>query len=295
MAELGPEAPESWTAISFAELADTWGTYQAYFLCENEEEIRRGAGRLSRVIIRLDAVELSGGDPSGLISAVAGSAHIFVVGSAVKQLGFCRAYYGVEAVVPITYRRTGFFESLKVESEGDRSPDLTILGKHSDRLLMEHMLRLCLNLGLSGVCIDVTAPDAMSLVMQDAASGEMTIALTHARLVVDLTDDNSLAAILHEAAQAAGIPVIHLFRGPSAGILNITDSLLFPASIGALLRTVSRGLSDPEFHQLLCTISRDDLQIRRAKDAGWTWLWHQFRSTHPTSPDHSNSAAGLFA
>ena len=295
MAELGPEAPESWTAIPFAELADTWGIYQAYFLCENREEIRPGAGRLSRVIIRFDAVELSGGDPSGLISAVAGSAHVFVVGSAVKRLELCRSYYGVEAAVPITYRRTGCFESLKIDSEYDRSPDLVILGKCSDQPLMEHILRLCLNLELSGVCVDVTAPGVINLLVRDASSGEIPTAVTHARLVVDLTEDSNLAAILHEAAQAADIPVIHLLRGPMAGILNITDSPLFPTSIGTLLRTVARGLSDPEFHQLLRTISRDDLQIRRAKDAGWTWLWHKFRSGHSAASDHSNSAAGLFA
>jgi hypothetical protein len=277
VAELGAGMPEDWTPMRFGSLLETWQIRQAYFLCDDEgeihpgTEIRPGAEHLSRAFVRYDAVELSGGHPGRLIDRLRRRAWVTVMSSTIGRAMIWRSQHRIEGVVQVGFRRLGPFHSLPGDGDRSRQLGLVIMGKRTDPLAAQ-TLALGASLGCAGIIIDPDDPDMVRAPAYGPEAELTSPSVTEARLVVDLTVDNSVSAILDEAGQCVGIPVIRLRRGLAAAVLHSGASPLFPTSIGRLLRTVARGLLDPGYLEMLRDLSQQDLSSRNTADAGWIWL-----------------------
>ena len=103
--------------------------------------------------------------------------------------------------------------------------------------------------------------------------------LLAARLIVDLTDGDELAAAIVEGALRHGIPVVTPALGDVAVTLRNAGTNLRPATLGQLLSFVARGLKDTQFRSGLLSDATANISTLTENDAGWLWLTRDLQKT----------------
>ena len=114
-----------------------------------------------------------------------------------------------------------------------------------------------------------------------------------ARLVVDLTDGDELAAAIAEGAQRNGIPVVRPALGAAAVVLQHMSSKWRLATLRQMLDFVARALGDNQFRSAIETDTTANLIALTANGSGWNWLSQDLQTSRR---DADRSAADvLFA
>lgn len=287
---LGAAAPDEWAAMPFGQLLESWGIEEAYLLAD-DEQIRHPAGRLARVCIRFDAVEMAGGQPAMLIESIRGSAKVVIVASEIDRVAGWRSKHGIDAVVSAMFRRAGQFQSLRsLETAAEREKKMLLLANPED-VLAEQVTELARRLSTRVICVDPRDAAAFATVIDTPVRRDPVLPLNDALLLVDLVDEGSVAPVLAEAARRAGVPVVRLVRGLRAVAMGAAAPATRPTSIGRLLQTVARALSEPLYRETLHGAMQQELIVATGNDAGWTWLWHHL---HETAEDSDVAASARF-
>lgn len=275
-AALGAAAPQSWTPVAFDDLLATRGFERAYVMspCRDPSQFR--AGRLRRVFLRCDAIELAGGDPEGVIGALRGRAELVVIGASSVLQARWRDAPNVAAVLCAPWRRDGLFESVILRDQvdsGDKLGGVVILAAENDGLA-EDLAKLANRLGADAHLLDPRDPaTAWALTRPFAASGPDPLrGLGEVKLLVTLTDENPVGSALIEAATRRNISCVSFQRGGRALGLHRVDSPLKPTSVLRLFRTVSNFLLDPVAALLLRLATLREMNALIANDAGWRAL-----------------------
>ena len=153
------------------------------------------------------------------------------------------------------------------------------MARASDPIAAE-LIRLVQKLGLDGVIVDPCDPStARALVRGAVAGGDPLAGLSELRLVVDLTESNSLATVICEAALRLNIPRLAFQRGALASGLHQFATSLYPTSLARLFNTVARCAADDEVLGMLRAEASREAVARFSADSGWTVLWRIL--THP--------------
>jgi hypothetical protein len=297
MAALGPRAPEGWTAIALHELLELRGYERAYIMADCRAELALGTGRLTRVFIRHDGIEMAGGDADALIEEIRSSTELTVVSGDTHRLMGYRSLYGVAAVEEITFRRYGDFHSLsRAPCPAEYRRALVILGAPDDPIV-ESLMDLAARLNQQAVVVDVREPPTAHALLGPSPHRNTLNTLgilAEAQLVVAVSYAGSLTGVLLEAAQRRGIPVITLLRGRVASGLYHFASPLLPTTIGRLLQTVAMALADATSHDALIAATRHELEAKITEDAGWTRLWRVLKTPEQKDLDKLDEATALF-
>jgi glycosyltransferase involved in cell wall biosynthesis len=276
IAALGAEAPPDWQPLALSDLLTLRGFKQAYFLCDASPLLAAGAGNLSRVFVRWDAIELSGGDPRSLIGTVA-PAQAVVIAADIRPLGWLEMPSAVVETVQMGFSRDRPFQSHALVGGAEQNPPaIVILGRAADPL-GQAVADLAKRLGFRPVLLDPDDPRTAAALRGDAAANGVAnapIELRRAALIVRLAEFGDVAAILDEMAERAGISVVRVARGRAAAALHGRAPPILATSVAGLLQTVARALTDPVFRETLRSASAENIRLRFDRDAGWTRLWH---------------------
>jgi Glycosyl transferases group 1 len=282
---LGAKAPPAWTGIELPELLDGRPFRRAYILADCHRALAFGTGRLSRVFVRHDAVELAGGDGDALIDTLRASADVVVLAADTSRLMRWHTQYGIEDVVEVAFRRTGQFVSLDRAAAGRKPRQRLFMSGRPGDPIVQAVLELAGRLGVPASALDLTRPDIAAELRRGASKEDAAAPLgllSEASLFVEVASPSAISAILGEAAQRYGIPRVQLLRGLPAAALHGLAGPMLATTIGGLLRTVAQALTDPAMHAGLLKDSRRDLASRTNTDAGWTWLWHNLNGPSST-------------
>ena len=287
--------PAMWTPLGFETVLRTRGYERVYFLSDvpGLEAIDHNAPR--SVFLRYDAIELSGGDPLRMIEYLTQVTSVVVLSAAVAGFAPEAAVRGVSAFRQIPFRRGNAFSSFAHRrGRSGYWSGLLVLGDPTDplsdglrELATRHEVPVAfLNMREPGVSRAFAAPS-------DGASHHTNI--TGARLIVDLQGTGTgVIGVILEGARRAGVPVVRFIRGAPAATLMLNPHIARPATIVTLFRTVSQGLADPNFRQLLIEEAKKEAASLAQNDVGWTWLWRDLTRGPALARSDGSSVEALF-
>ena len=289
MEALGDEAPDFWSPIALRVLLETRGYRRAYFLadCRDQlcfeqpfmEQLVVATGALRQAVVRCDAIELAGGDAEALIEALRGELDVIVVSAAPWRLQRWQGESGVVAVVEAPFRRTGAFELVyHRDKPAAPPPKLVVLARGDDCVALE-LAALAEKLSFPARLVDLSDAATRAALLRggqsDAQAGmrDALAALRDASLVVDMTEQDTLALVIGEAALRADVPVLWFQRGALAHAWRGFETPLRPTSVARLFTAVADCALSPDALQTLRGACALQTKVRFGNDAGWTVLW----------------------
>jgi glycosyltransferase involved in cell wall biosynthesis len=289
MEALGDDAPDFWTPIPLPTLLETRGYTRAYFLADPHDQLRVeqplfeevvvATGGLRQAVVRCDAIELAGGDAEALIQTLRGNVGVIVVSAAPWRLQRWQGESGVQAVVEAPFRRTGEFEVFSHREKSTAAPaKLLILARGDDGVALE-LAALAEKLSFPARLVDLSDAETRSALLRggegnaEAARRDALTALRDASLVVSMTEQDTLAMAIGEAALRAELPVLWFKRGALAHAWRGFETPLRPTSLARLFTTVARCALDPDALEALRGACARQTKVQFGNDAGWTVLW----------------------
>jgi hypothetical protein len=260
---------------------------RAYFLCADRQVASIWPGTLRRAFVRYDAVALAGDDPMPLIELLRSITSVVVIAAAPVWA----AEDGTGSVWQVPFRRQNAYTSFRMRASMAGSwGGLLILARAEDPLvapLQELAARLAIPVAILGVR-DAAAVRALAM----PSNGSQTLAnVAGARLIVELGTESAVAAVVVEGAQRAGVPVIRLVRGASAGALQQSRHIARACTVGGLMRSVASGLIEGGARRRVIEAAQREAANLTRNDAGWNCLWQELTRREPVMRDRQ--AAGM--
>jgi hypothetical protein len=285
--DLGDDLPEGWTPNDFAAALETREIEHAYFLCNPSGQMSLGCDLLRRAYIRTDAVALSGGDPVSLVESLHANTKVALISALTLRLGSLLGRHGVTDICQVPCLRAGKVGSFARRHLNRPSrAQLFVLGPKNS-VAANALLALAKKLKKDVAVVDLREPkyrEFFTPPVDRVASSPVDVLA--ARLVVDLTDGDELAAAITEGALRSGIPVVRPVKGAAAVALQ-TMSNRRPATLRQLLNFVARALDDHQFRSALETEASADASVLIDNESGWNWLSRELltsRSNADRSP-----------
>jgi len=284
---MGNAAPAHWTTLDLATVLQTRGMGRAYFLCADRQVASIWPGSLRRAFVRYDAVELAGDDPMPLIELLRSITSVVVIAATPVWA----AEDGTGSVWQVPFRRQNAYTSFRMRASMAGSwGGLLILARAEDPLvapLQELAARLAIPVAILRVR-DAAAVRALAM----PSNGSQTLAnVAGARLIVELGTESAVAAVVVEGAQRAGVPVIRLVRGASAGALQQSRHIARACTVGGLMRSVASGLIEGGARRRVIEAAQREAANLTRNDAGWNCLWQELTRREPVMRDRQ--AAGM--
>ena len=270
VAALGDQAPANWTAIELGDLLENRAFERAYFMADARADLHNTTGNLIRAYVRLDAIEIAGGDGPALAEFLRPTVPCILMSCETRGLGNGLPQYGIAATAAVPFRQSDLFVSLPA-SLAHHAP-LLILAAPTDPLLPA-LTRFATEIGAKTTLLDPTDPAlAAALVNPKAQIADPRACLAGAKVAVDLGCDYALAGVLREALRRQGTPVITPLRGPDAATQMLSAPETSPATLQALLRIISLLLADGAASARQSETTRA-LAAAEGANGGWYWLW----------------------
>jgi len=268
---LGPATPEDWSAVDLSDLVALRAFETAYFMRDCQSDLGSPPPSLRHAFVRHDSIELSGGNPESLVALLGATVPVTVLSARIDRLRALQSRRGVEAVIPVPFRRDGGFECTCLQGNPELPlRRLWILGEPQNPLV-QALQDLATRLGVTAAVVDTEAADVRRFATSPSGPRRVVGPLTGlvgCGLLVDLAAGDSLAAALVEAAKRAGAPVIEAGGGPR-GAGSPTRR---PRSVRQLVAAVASALADHEALGTLREQTHHDLATETANDAGWLLL-----------------------
>jgi len=266
---MGDAAPEHWTALDLAAVLQTRGIGRAYFLCSDPQFASIWPGTLRRAFVRYDAVELAGDEPMALIELLRSITSVVVIAATPIWM----AEEGTGSVWQIPFRRQNAFASFRMRSSmAGMWRGLLILARTGDPLIAL-LEELAVRLGIPVAILDVSDAAAVRALSLPSNGSETVANVAGAHLIVELGTSSAVAAVVVEGARRAGVPVITLVRGGSAGALQQSRHIARASTIGGLVRSVAAGLIEGSARRRLIEAAQTEASNLTRNDAGWNCLW----------------------
>lgn len=300
--QLGEKTPEFFAPIDLAALLEVRGYERAYLMADCGDELAFATGRLRQALVRHDAIEMAGGDVNALIDLLRPTVDVIVIGSSPTPLLRLEGQAGIAAVVHAPFRRTGPFESFQRRAKKEKEPKaLLILARASNPLAAE-LLALVRKLGLDGAIVDPADPSTAKALLGRPGPGradgvnrvDPLAGFGDLRLLVDMTEANSLATVLGEAALRLNIPRLAFQRGALALSLHHFATALYPTSVARLFTTVAEAAVHAGAFEALHAEAAREATARFGADAGWTVLWRLLTQTGAAGSGTQGAAAELW-
>ncbi|MCW2276430.1 glycosyltransferase [Rhodoblastus acidophilus] len=307
MEALGDDAPDFWTPMPLPVLLETRGYRRACFLADPHDQLRVQeplfnafvvkTGALRQALVRCDAIELAGGDPEALIETLRGELDVIVAGAAPWSARRWQGVAGVAAVVETPFRRSGDFEFFRHREKSTAAPaKLVILARSDDGVALE-LAALAEKLSFPARLVDLSDPTTRSALVRgdqgdaQAKPRDALASLRDASLLVDMTEQDTLAAVIGEAALRANVPVLWFQRGALAHAWRGFETPLRPTSLARLFTTIAQCALNPDALEALRGVCARLAKIQFGNDAGWTIIWGLLKQSSNRSDQERDVAA----
>jgi hypothetical protein len=279
---LADGAPDWWTPVDLVDLLAARGMVRAYFLASPDRLPPFWAGTLDRVLIRADLLAAAGQGPRGLVQSLLGQARLGMVGWDARRLRcwaggtieIIQAGFGGEAIEPASRHPVP-----PVRSPADQR--LVVLGDPAD-IVTASLAAIGRALGRAVEVIDPRLDAVRPWLWRGLlppGEGGRPVALTQARLIADLSENDELAALIRDCAARRGVATVRFLRGERAIAAFPAAPVSEPGSVARLMRTVGRALGDDAALAELV----EDVRARSAEDPGWQQIEAFLRGSDPVS------------
>ena len=287
--DLGDTLPETWRPLDLAVMLTNRGIKRGYFLASDEQVSGLWPGTLRRAYVRVDAVALTGENPSELVEALNTVTSVVVVSSSINGAD----HDGVAAICQVPFRRKTSFASFgyRLSSSGRWGGLLIVTDK--DGLLVRMLRELAVRMDFPHAVLDLSDPTAVRDLAASGTAAGPRVNVAGARLLVDLTTPRGLAPVIIEGAVRAGVPVVRFARGASPGALQLLKRVARPITIGGLFKTVAAGLIEGSMRNRLLAAAQVESSNLAMNDAGWAWLWRDL-SNFNSAAKSATAVDGLF-
>jgi glycosyltransferase involved in cell wall biosynthesis len=268
-AELGNALPDGWRPLDFASVLRNRGIERAYFLGSDEQMGDVWPGTLRRAFVRYDAVALTGERPRELVELLKPITSVVVISTAIARLGDI----GIDALCQIPFRRKNGFTSFAHRLRASGNWGGLLIVTESEDLLVRMLRELAERMGVPVAVLNVSDRRVIRELVVARSGTDPRLNVAGARLVVDLTVESSVSAVIVEGAQRAAVPVVRFARAPSCIALQQRRHIARAITIGGLFKAVAGGLVEGSDREALIGVANEEAESLSKNDAGWAWLW----------------------